>query len=177
MALFIIIVGIFFLAIAILISISKDVNNKTDLEPNQRRYIYSKKKIMTESEKNFYLKLRNIEKEMPIIVHPQICLASIIKKENYNRYINELFKIIDFAIFNEDYSELLLLIELNDQSHNYYNRKKRDSKVKEICESVDIKLISFYTSYANEESYMKQRILKEIGLNNSEKNEMQQDII
>ena len=62
------------------------------------------------------------------------------------------------------YSKLLLLIELNDESHNIAHRKKRDIKVHDICNKASIKLITFYTKYSNEKEYVKNRIIKEINI-------------
>ena len=65
-------------------------------------------------------------------------LASVIQKEN-TKYRTELFRNIDFGIFNKDF-ELLLLIELNDKSHIQRNRKIRDRKVKNILKECNIPL-------------------------------------
>lgn len=56
----------------------------------------------------------------------------------------------------------MLLIELNDQTHNQTNRKYRDIKVREICKNANIPIMTFYTNYPNEENYVINRILKEI---------------
>ena len=60
--------------------------------------IYKKKKFMTDIEYEFYNKLKCLEKEYKVI--PQLNLASIINKENNNRYYTDLFRNIDFAIFD-----------------------------------------------------------------------------
>lgn len=101
----------------------------------------------------------DLESEYRII--PQINLATIIKKNN-GRYINELFKNIDFAIFDKELKNVLLLIELNDSSHNKTNRKDRDLRVKKICNDAGIKLITFYTTYPNEKEYVINRIKSQI---------------
>ena len=92
--------------------------------------------------------------------------ASIIQKVSNSRFNTELFRNIDFGIFSADYSKVLLLIELNDESHNNFHRKKRDIKVHEICNKAGIKLITFYTKYSNEKEYVKGRILKELNMPN-----------
>lgn len=125
---------------------------------------YKKKKIMSQNEINFYNKLKNIESKMNVKVFPQINLASVIEKINKTRYQTELFRNIDYGIFNEEY-ELILLIELNDQTHNQKNRIKRDKSVKEICQKANIKIITFYTKYPNELEYIENRIKKEISNN------------
>jgi len=93
-------------------------------------------------------------------------LNSVIDKISNTKYRNELFRNIDFAIFDKDYSTLLLLIEINDKTHQTRKRKERDLKVEEICSKAGIKLIKFYSNYSNEKEYVKNRIKKELNLNN-----------
>ena len=127
--------------------------------------IYIQKPIMTEYEYRFYQILKELENKYIIV--PQLNLAAVIKKVNNNRYYSELFRNIDFAIFSKDYKKLLLLIEINEQTHDRYKRQDRDLKVKKICNEVNVKLISFYTKYPNEKNYVINRIEKEIDLNNN----------
>ena len=118
--------------------------------------IYKKKRIMTNCERSFYNKIKCLELEY--IVIPQVNLASIISKENNNRYYNDLFRNIDFAIFDADLQNVLLLIELNDETHNLKKRKRRDIKIKKICNAAGIPLLFFYTKYPNEKDYVINRI-------------------
>lgn len=125
-----------------------------------------RKKFMTYNERIFYNKLIELEDEYNLKIQPQINLATIIKKKNNNYYkrVNELFRNIDFGIFSKNYNDLLLLIELNDKSHNKKERKLRDEKVKDIVKEAGIKLITFHTNFPNKEEYVKNRILKEINI-------------
>lgn len=158
--LFFIILIIYILLILFNKYIVKDIYNDVSNSPTFiKDYGYSKKSFMTHSEYIFYTKIKDLENDYKIV--PQVNLASIINK-NSDGYNNELFKNIDFAIFSKDYSTLLLLIELNDSSHNEYNRIKRDVKVRNICDKAGIKLITFYTKYSNDKNYLLSRILKEI---------------
>lgn len=125
--------------------------------------IYTRKKLMTDYEYKFYNILKELEDNYTIV--PQLNLAAVVKKINNNRYYSELFRNIDFAIFTKDYQELLLLIELNDQTHNNYNRKDRDLKVKKICNDIGVKLMTFYTKYPNEKVYVINRIKNELSDN------------
>ncbi len=111
-------------------------------------------------EKKFYKKLSLLNNEY--IVIPQVNLASIIEKRSNVRFHNELFRNIDFGIFDKETMEVLLLIEVNDRTHAYSSRKKRDRSVREICLNADIPLITFYTTYPNETDYVLNRIRKEI---------------
>lgn len=111
---------------------------------------------MTNNERLFYNKIKCLEPEYKII--PQVSLASIISKENNNKYYTDLFRNIDFAIFDTNLQEVLLLIELNDGTHKLKKRKSRDAKIKKICNAAGIPLLFFYTKYPNEKDYVINRI-------------------
>lgn len=105
------------------------VLNNTNSEKNVQTE-YQEKPIMTASEINFYNKIKPLEPTYKIL--PQINLAAIIRKNNNNRYYTDLFRNIDYAIMSNDYSKVLLLIELNDATHEKQKRKSRDNKVSNI---------------------------------------------
>ena len=130
---------------------------KKQIENNEK--VYTKKDYLTETEKNFYRKLKKLEPQYKVI--PQINLSTIINKTSNTKYHTELYRNIDYGIFTNDF-QLLLLIELNDQTHNQSKRKYRDIKVREICKNANIPIMTFYTNYPNEENYVINRILKEI---------------
>lgn len=138
----------------VILGLVEDYNEKG----NSNSPIYFKKSIMTNCELDFYKKIEYFN--VDYVVVPQLNLATVINK-NGSRYHNELFRNIDFAIFSKNF-ELLLLIELDDKSHNKINRKDRDLKVKKICNDAKIRLIKFYTIYPNEKNYVVNRIKKEL---------------
>ena len=107
---------------------------------------------MTKAERDFYDKIKYLEPEYKVI--PQVNLASIVSKENNNRYYTDLFRNIDFAIFDNNLEKVLLLIELNDGTHNLKKRKRRDVKIKKIYNAAGIPLLFFYTKYPNEKDYV-----------------------
>ena len=115
---------------------------------------------MSQYEYKFYNILKELEHNYAII--PQLNLASIIYKENNNRYYNDLFRNIDFAIFTKDLKRPLLLIEINDATHEQYKRKDRDLKVQNICNTIWIRLIKFYSTYPNEKDYVLRRVINEL---------------
>ncbi len=124
------------------------------VEPIKNEYL--RKNIMTANEFAFFKKIQELETKYIII--PQVNLAAIIDKTG-SKYHNELFKNIDFGIFSKEY-ELLLLIELNDASHNQIKRRDRDLKVKKILNECNIPMLTFYTFYPNEKNYVLNRIIK-----------------
>lgn len=141
------------------------IKDDEDVEKTTTDIKYEKKPIMSDYEIMFYNRMKDLETEYNIV--PQLVLSSVVDKKSKQKYRSELYRIIDFAIFSKDYSKLLLLIELNDNTHNQRKRKDRDLKVKKICNSAKIKLITFYTKYPNEKDYIINRIKKEIETNES----------
>ena len=139
------------------------IKDDEDVEKATTDIKYEKKTIMSDYEIMFYNRMKDLETEYNIV--PQLVLSSVVDKKSKQKYRSELYRIIDFAIFSKDYSKLLLLIELNDNTHNQRKRKDRDLKVKKICNSAKIKLITFYTKYPNEKDYIINRIKKEIETN------------
>ena len=101
-------------------------------------------------------------------VYPQICLASIIDKHT-DGYRNELFRIVDFGIFDKNFN-LILLIEINDSSHNSYERQIRDKKVLDICFKAGIPIIAFWTSQGFNKDLIIDKISKCTGINSLESN-------
>lgn len=133
------------------------IDNNEETTPE---IIYEQKNFMTNAEKDFYKKIVVLEENYKII--PQINLATIVKKKSKYKYRTELYRNIDFAIFDKDLNNVLLLIELNDSTHNQKSRIDRDLKVKKICTDANLKLINFYTKYPNEQEYVIKRIKTEI---------------
>nr|DAF65720.1 MAG TPA: Protein of unknown function (DUF2726) [Inoviridae sp.] len=148
--------------------LTKEDNN---INKNQ----YKKKYFLTNTEKQFLSILYELKKYNLIII-PQINLATIIQKTGEFRYQNELYRNIDFGIFDKNYN-ILLLIELNDISHQQYKRRERDMKVKEIVKQADIKLINFYTDKPNKPEYVIKRIMNELAISipNYEIDQIKQD--
>jgi len=132
---------------------------------------YIRKQFMSNIEMYFFEILKELEKECNVKIQAQISLSSIIEKTENKQYKNELNRVVDFAIFTSNYYSPLLLIEINDFSHSNPTRAKRDKKVKDICASVGIKLITFYTNKPNKKEYVKNRIKEIIEIDyNSTKN-------
>lgn len=131
-------------------------DNITPTLATKEQTIYELKPFMTAYERKMYNVFLKLGDEYKVI--PQINLASIIRKKNNDHYYNDLFRNIDFAIFDKECQKLLLLIEIDDASHDTYKRKQRDQKVNMICRDAGIKLLHFHTSYPNEENYVLKRI-------------------
>lgn len=133
----------------------------------KHRPVYSSKgSIMTECERAFFLAIREVA-EPQYIVQPQVNLASVIDKESHSRYRNELFRNVDFGIFDKDY-RLIVLVEINDQSHMMYTRQERDQKVKQICEEAGIPLVTLWTKYGVNKAYIRNRLAEHLKLDQNQ---------
>ena len=76
-------------------------------------------------------------------VLPQINLASVIDKVGEG-FRTELFRNVDFGIFDDAFRPILL-IEINDGTHNRKDRIERDEKVNLIAKKARIPLVTFWT--------------------------------
>lgn len=139
-----------------------NIIEKTTYKKKIQKNLYYQKNLMTKYERYFYNCFAELEEELGIKIQPQVSLNSIVEKRYNYRQRLELFRDIDFGVFEKDYSKLLLLVEINDKTHNLKRRRKRDQKVKEIVNCAHIRLITFYSDWPNEKSYLKKRITEEI---------------
>ncbi|GHW02407.1 hypothetical protein AGMMS50249_1930 [candidate division SR1 bacterium] len=146
------------IVILVLFFIAKKAQDNNSEEINDT--IYTQKKLLTDTEKSFLDTMKPLE-DYGITIVPQVCLASIVNKNSNSRRQNELYRIVDFGLFDADYN-LLLLVELNDASHKEYSRRKRDNKVSEICGEAKIDLMTFYTDKPNKQEYVLHRISEKI---------------
>lgn len=139
-------------------------NNKNTTTLSQKQY--ESKSLLTNYEKYFY-DIINGEFSNTYYIMPQVNLASIVKKikEFPTQYQNELYRNIDIGIFDKTDMTPLLLIEINDKTHNNKNRIVRDNKVKEICKTANIPLITFYSNYPNKKDYIINRIKETLSNN------------
>lgn len=134
-------------------------SNKNYNEEKLLRHInkvnYTQKPMLTYKEKKLFFKLKEIVNDKYFLAC-QVNLASIIDT-NY-KYKSELFRNIDFGIFDKNTLKTILLIELNDETHKLKKRYIRDLKVRRICEKANIPLLTLYTNYPNEINYIEKRI-------------------
>jgi hypothetical protein len=93
-------------------------------------------------------------------VLPSIPLVSVIEKLTQNSYRNELFRVADFCITDAKTTEPLLLIELNDASHERADRAERDRKVFDICFRASLPLIAFSFTEAADIKFVEKTLRK-----------------
>lgn len=130
----------------------KTIEPARDECKNEKTYTYNKKCLMTETEKQFFSAIKNAA-DSAYVVLPQVNLATVIEKQGDFKYQNELYRNIDFCIFDLSFNPLLL-IEINDDTHNDPKRRKRDIKVKDISNKAGIPIVTFYTKYGINQEYI-----------------------
>ncbi|MFA6322273.1 MAG: DUF2726 domain-containing protein [Candidatus Buchananbacteria bacterium] len=107
--------------------------------------------LMNIPERKFFEELTKITPNN-YVVFPQVVLGSVVettvprsKAMGWRNKIDR--KTIDFVIFELPYYQPVLAIEYDGKTHNYPDRKKRDSEVKKILDTSGIKNFHVKHSY------------------------------
>ncbi len=128
-------------------------SRKKKVEPH---YIL-KDKLLTRTELEYYNIINSFFGQDYLIL-PQINLASIIDKEG-GGFRNELFRNVDFGIFDFNFRPILL-IEINDNTHFRKDRAERDKKVLDICQKTHIPLVTFWVKDGINKEYIYKTLKK-----------------
>lgn len=108
---------------------------------NEPKYI-AKDSLLTPTEITYYDTLTEIIGGK-YLLFPQINLASVVDKEGKTNARTELFRNIDFGVFDYNFKPILL-IEINDNSHTRKDRIERDKKVAKILKKAKLPLVTFW---------------------------------
>lgn len=108
---------------------------------------YKIKNLFSDQELKFYEKLKEYLKEKNVIVLSKVKIADFVDSKNYFNKISQ--KHIDFIITNTK-GEVLLLIELDGESHMGYKTKRSDKFKKELFNFLNIPFLRYNNySYVN----------------------------
>ena len=126
------------------------VNNYYNTTYNNNQYFpYQAVNLLTNKEYNFFRALKIIAQRNDLNVLMKIRLADLVKvkdsvpKSDFYKYFNKISsKHIDFAIIDE--TKVVILIELDDSTHNRISRIERDNFVNEIVIRCGYKIIRTY---------------------------------
>ncbi len=138
----------------------RNIENHHQNKFYQEDKIYIKKELMNEEEKELFFKLKSLTKGY--FVFPQISLRSIISTPYNPATSEELYKYIDFVIFDKEFIPVLA-IELNGNSHftNAYTIA-RDKSNQKILEDSNIPLLTLWLDEPISDTTLKNRILTKI---------------
>lgn len=107
---------------------------------------YKKKLLLTKNEWSFYKALKPAADELGYTVLAKIRVADLVEvavsdRAEWQRYFNKINKKhIDFALAKPENLQIVLLIELDDNSHNEA-QKKRDEFIEALYKQTGYKLL------------------------------------
>lgn len=133
----------------------------------QKPQYFVKERLLTPTEVKYYNVIRYIIGENFLLL-PQINLASVINKKGQSNFRSELFRNIDFGIFDQNFRPLIL-IEINDNTHLRKDRVARDKKVADICKRAGIPLVTFWVKDGINEDYIAKQLTTAIRYYNKRK--------
>lgn len=127
---------------------SAAVENAADVEtaPDFDVSAYQKKLLLTKNEWIFYKSLKPIADELGFCVLAKIRVADLVdvkpaNKADWQKYFNRINKKhIDFALAKPDNLQIMLLIELDDSSHNA-KQAERDKFIEAVYTKTGYKLL------------------------------------
>ena len=96
-------------------------------------YRYKRKYLLTKNEWYFYKALKPIADELGYIVLTKIRMADLVEpnepneKMKYGAFQRIKAKHVDFALAKAENCEVVILIELDDNSHNDHDQLERDA--------------------------------------------------
>lgn len=102
-------------------------------EPVAHDYRYKRKYLLTKNEWYFYKALKPIADELGYIVLSKIRMADLVEpnepneKMKYGAFQKIKAKHVDFALAKAENCEVVILIELDDNSHNDHDQLERDA--------------------------------------------------
>lgn len=124
-------------------------NQKLIEELQRNRNLYHRTQLLTKNEYHFYERLKQRINQNELQILAKIRLADLVGVNNTNNQaewhtaFNKIkSKHIDFAIAKD--MKIIIIIELDDNSHNRPDRIERDSFVNEILQSNGYKLVRTY---------------------------------
>lgn len=95
---------------------------------------------MTTTELKFYKILEEILNKYELKIIPQIQLQKIFQTNNITDFNKIKSKSIDYAVVDKEF-KYKFFIELDDYTHNYANRIKRDNYINNLFENHNLKLL------------------------------------
>jgi hypothetical protein len=120
-----------------------------------------KEGLMTKAEKNFFDVLEKTVDNRYYIV-PQVNLASLVfvsGTKYFKTFLNKIDrKTVDFVLFNRQFTPVVV-IELDDSSHDEISRRRRDDFVDRVMSRVGLKIVHIKTAYTYDPEEINKLIL------------------
>lgn len=140
----------------------QDAKNKLFYLHGKFNPFEKKKYFLTQNEQRLFLLLKSLSVLQNYYIFPQLHLSTLLQVKNEAKdmmgkfeYINKLF--VDFVIFDKNLNPVVV-IELNDLSHNWSSRRSRDQFVTKALEENNIPLLTLTTR----DTYLKDEVEKSL---------------
>ena len=122
---------------------AKNARNKFEDDSDDSvigNYTYSRKAVMTPTERDFFQKLYAAEKTY-YWVFAKVSLHDVVKNNEYAGWSKIAQKHVDFVLCDPRDASVVLAIELDDWTHNKTNAQKRDAQKNDVLESAGVPLL------------------------------------
>ncbi len=147
--LFVMFVGTLFVSFLLYLKVIDERNYNLYLQGKLNPY-KRKKYFMTLPEKELFSLLQKMSSEKGLLIFPQLHLSTLLVVNDGSNdlqgkfdWLNRLF--VDFVLFDRQTLEPVLVVELNDSTHFWNNRKARDQFVQKALEENGIPFIAIST--------------------------------
>lgn len=131
-----------------IIDIIKELLNP---KAKEEQYIpqYRRKYLLTKHELEFYKELKKVADKLNLSILTKIRMADLVEAINndYRGFAKIKAKHVDFALCNPENMYVLLLIELDDKSHQHQYRIERDEFVEQVYTETGYKLLRVTSTY------------------------------
>ena len=110
---------------------------------------YRRKYLLTRHELEFYKELKKVADKLNLSILTKIRMADLVEAINndYRGFAKIKAKHVDFALCNPENMYVLLLIELDDNSHQRQDRIERDMFVEQVYTETGYKLLRVTSTY------------------------------
>lgn len=119
-------------------NINKTIEEKIDFGSEKEKLPYRKKLLLTKNEWSFYKSLKPIADELQLTVLSKIRVADLVEpipnrnQSEWQKYFNKINrKHVDFALAKPENLQIMLLIELDDSTHDA-DQKQRDEFIEAL---------------------------------------------
>lgn len=132
---------------------------------NKSEYKYQKRNLLTKNELIFYKALYPIATKNKLMLLSKVRLADLIEplkgSENRQASLNKIIqKHVDFVLCDSTKINPVLIIELDDATHDRADRQQRDNFVDQALESARIPILHTRTIDKLEENIIKKLSIK-----------------
>ncbi len=120
-------------------------------------YYYKRRRILTNNEEDFFRKLYPIATRYNLLLFSKIRVADIIEPNNmeknsewYSAFGRIKSRHVDFALVNPYTMQVIIVIELDDRSHNQPKTMERDYMINQAYQTAGICILRIFNTNQQE---------------------------